>query len=93
MEGTVEIGKLGEGWNGIVCQTDGTSLGCTVSDAALAGQSSVVIQNQYATDIDAEDFAQITLTSAPVIGVPPTQPGFLAMPEPHRRPLRRHRPQ
>jgi hypothetical protein len=79
--GTVTIGNaLGKhatnGLRGIVCKSDGVSLGCTVKDATLAGQSSVVIQGQEVVDIDAEDFASISLTSKPVIGVPPSKPGF-----------------
>jgi hypothetical protein len=75
--GTVNIGSTAAGWNGIVCQTDSVSLGCTISDAPLVGQSSVVIQRQAGFDIDAEGFASISLISAPVIGLPPARPGFM----------------
>ena len=79
--GTVFIGNaLGQdktnGSQGIVCGTDGVNLGCTIEDAPLVGQSSVVIEGQEDLDIDAEDFASISLTSSPVIGVPPKAAGF-----------------
>ena len=81
--GTVQIGNaLGveatDGWAGIVCYPDyGNSLGCTVTDAVLAaGQSSVIIQGQEDADIFASDFSNISLSSSPVIGVPPTAAGF-----------------
>ncbi len=81
MTGTVTIGNAlntstTNGYKGIVCQTaNGT--GCTISDAALkAGESSLVIEGQMWVDIDAEDYANITLTSAPVIGLAPADAGF-----------------
>jgi hypothetical protein len=83
--GTVFIGNsLGQdktnGSQGIVCATDSVSLGCTIKDATLAGQSSVIIQGQEDLDIDAEDFASISLTSSPVIGIPPKAAGFTNCP-------------
>src|SRR5262249_32276007 len=74
--GTVNIGNsLGatatDGWIGIHCYSN-----CTVNDAALVGQSSVVIHGQYQYDIDAEDFSNITLTSKPILGVAPEAMGF-----------------
>jgi hypothetical protein len=80
--GTVTIGNaLGQfatnGWQGIICLADEVNhLGCTIKDATLTGQSSVVIQGQEGLDIDAEDFANISLTSNPVIGVKPSAAGF-----------------
>ena len=85
--GTVTIGNaLGQeatdGWAGIVCNADlKNSLGCNVQDAALVGQSAVVIQGQEALAIDAEDFAVISLTSSPVIGPPPAATGFKQCPQ------------
>jgi hypothetical protein len=80
--GTVNIGNsLGahatNGSEGILCQTDGVSLGCTINDAPLVGQSSVVIQGQESIGIDAYDFANITLSSNPVFGIAPSDAGFL----------------
>jgi hypothetical protein len=76
--GTVNIGNnQGEdGWTGIDCQSDYSSSGCTVNDAQLSGTSSVVIQGQENVDIDAEDFANISLTSAPVMGTATNGAGF-----------------
>jgi hypothetical protein len=80
--GTVQIGNaLGQqstdGWVGIVCNSDvANSLGCTVTDAILTGQSSVILQGQEGADILAYDFSSITLASSPVIGVPPAAAGF-----------------
>ncbi len=80
--GTVTIGNTfnistTNGYKGIVCGT-GKSQGCTISDAALkGGASSLVIEGQEYIDIDAEDYAVISLTSAPVIGLPPAKAGFL----------------
>ena len=73
--GTVTIGNPNnaaatDGYNGIVCTT-ANSQGCTISDATLVGSSSLIIEGQEGIDIDAEDFASISLTSAPVIGVAP----------------------
>ncbi len=63
-----------DGFDGIVCET-ANQTGCTITDATLTG-SSVVIQGQEGSDIVATDFANISLTSAPVIGIPPAAPGF-----------------
>ena len=41
------------------------------------GGNSVIIANMYKQDIDAEDFAYITLTGNPIIGNPPSSTGFL----------------
>jgi hypothetical protein len=73
--GTVYIGNdLGQaatnGSQGISC------LGCTLKDAPLVGQSGVVIQGQQYGAIEAEDFSNVTLTASPVIGLPPSAPGF-----------------
>ncbi len=78
LTGTVYIGDPATyyGGNGITCQTDSVSLGCVVKDAALVGQSSVAIQGRRLSDIDAEDFADISLTSSPIIGVAPVALGF-----------------
>ena len=78
--GTVQVGnalgsKATDGYQGIVCATDGVS-GCTINDAALVGQSSLIIQGQHQTDLLADDLATINLTSSPVIGVPPKATGF-----------------
>jgi hypothetical protein len=83
--GTVTIGNtLGnestDGYQGIVCDTDGVSRGCTIQDAPLVGQSALIIQGQEYIDIQAEDFSSITLTSNPVIGVPPSDAGFNTCP-------------
>ncbi len=84
--GTVTIGNAGDneltdGWNGIVCGT-GNKTGCTITDATLkGGTSSVVIEGQENCDIDAEDFASITLNSHPVIGIPPNDAGFEQCPD------------
>ena len=80
--GTVTIGnafnnQATNGYKGIVCGT-GNGKGCTISDAALkAGTSSLVIEGQEYVDIDAEDYAVISLTSAPTIGLTPAATGFL----------------
>jgi hypothetical protein len=84
--GTVHIGNaLGnlatDGYSGIICGSDNVSLGCTIQDAPLLGQSALVIQGQHNIDIDAEDFANISLTASPVIGVPPSAAGFLNCPQ------------
>jgi hypothetical protein len=83
ISGTVYIGNaLGQtntdGNIGIYCDSDYANLvGCTIEDATLpAGQSGVVIQGQEALDIYGSDFATITLTANPIIGVPPSAAGF-----------------
>ncbi len=65
--GTVTIGGTTAsnsafwGYQGLVCQSDGVSQGCTIDDAVLAaGTSSVIIADNRYQDIDAEDFANIT---------------------------------
>ncbi len=83
--GTVTMGNaLGNratnGFRGIVCGSDSVS-GCTIQDVAVPGQSSVIIEGQSDQDIDAEDFADISLTGNPVIGVPPTAVGFNKCPQ------------
>ena len=84
--GTVQIGnalaqRATDGWAGIVCNPDYVnSLGCTVTDAVLTGQSSVILQGQEDADIVASDFSNISLSSSPVIGVPPTAAGFKMCP-------------
>jgi hypothetical protein len=40
------------------------------------GMNSVIIQGQEGADIQASDFSNISLSSSPVIGVPPTKAGF-----------------
>jgi hypothetical protein len=82
--GTVNIGTaVGspdiEGFAGILVDTDGTSLGGTLKDVPLAGQSSVVIQGQ-AVGIYALDFSTVSLASAPVIGAAPQSVGFQTCP-------------
>jgi hypothetical protein len=84
--GTVTIGNaLGaaatDGKQGIFCASDQVASGCTITDAALNGQSGVVIQGQENGDIIAEDFSSITLLSNPVIGVPPSAVGFNNCPQ------------
>jgi hypothetical protein len=79
--GTVTIGNaLGQsgtnGYVGINCMSDFISLGCTIQDATLKGQSSVVIEGQESVDLEANDFSTVTLTSTPMIGVPPVATGF-----------------
>jgi hypothetical protein len=78
--GTVTIGNSAQavatdGWTGIACTSNGGK-GCTITDATLKASSSVVIVGQENEDIDAEDYASISLTSAPTIGVPPSAVGF-----------------
>jgi hypothetical protein len=81
VSGTVTIGtgdqRFSE-YNGIVCQASSSpgGLGCTILDAPLVGTSSLIIYWQQNLDIDAEDGAAISLTSAPVIGPPPGWPGI-----------------
>jgi len=85
--GTVNIGQNGQpGWSGIVCQTDSVSLGCTITDANLNGTTAVNIVYQENLDIDAEDFASISLTSNPTIGEPPASPGFTACAQEYGKP-------
>ncbi len=81
VSGTVTIGnavglEATNGWQGIVCVSDHVSQGCTVQDVTLVKQSSIVIQGQESLDFDAEDFANVSLTSNPVFGIPPTAAGF-----------------
>ncbi len=88
--GTVTVGVVGDssneqsqywGWTGIACLSDYKSLGCTIDDATLpAGTSSLIVASQVYQDLDAEDFASITLNSAPMFGVPPSATGFLKCP-------------
>jgi len=84
--GTVTIGNaLGveatDGNIGILCESDYVISGCTIQDAALTGQSSVVIQGQRGQAIQAQDFSTISLSSNPVIGVPPNGVGFDECPQ------------
>jgi hypothetical protein len=80
--GTVNIGnalgqKATDGFQGITCATDVKNLvGCTVMDVSLGGPSAVVIQGQEDWAISADDFASISLTANPVIGIPPSGAGF-----------------
>jgi hypothetical protein len=77
--GTVYIGATNtalQGNIGIYCDTDGASLGCSIADAVLAGQSSVVIRGQSLWDIFAQDFSTISLASSPVIGAQPSTAGL-----------------
>jgi len=81
--GTVHIGGDGllDGCFGILCiPGNGTDAGCTVADADLGGISSVVIQGQDLCDIYVGRgfslVSNISLTSKPVLGVPPSQVGF-----------------
>ncbi len=81
VSGTVTIGNaLGvastDGFQGIVCATQSPNQGCTIQDVPLVKQSSIVIQGQEGLDLDAEDFANVNLSSAPVFGIPPTAVGF-----------------
>jgi len=88
--GTVTVGVVGTssneeqqywGWTGIACQSDYVSLGCTIDDATLpAGMSSLIMASMVKQDIDAEDFANITLKSAPNFGVTPSATGFRMCP-------------
>jgi hypothetical protein len=88
--GTVYIGNaLGQssidGSRGIYC------IGCTINDVSPGpGLSSVVIQGQEYSDIQAQDTCplkscghlsvSITLTANPIIGVPPSRVGFTNCP-------------
>ncbi len=81
LTGTVEIGNglaaaATDGWNGIVCGTDGVSQGCTINDTLSGGAAGVIMQGQDNQDIDAEDFANISLTANPVIGTGPVNAGY-----------------
>ncbi len=76
--GTVQIGNtLGtlstKGAQGIYCSGSATSP-ATIQDAILTDQSSVVIQGQF-VDIETVDYCDITLTSNPIFGAPPTGRG------------------
>jgi len=80
--GTVYVGDPAiQSYSGILCGYD-TASGCTISDAPLQGMSSIVIQNLkgYSLYADAEDLggepATISLTSAPILGEPPSSIGF-----------------
>jgi hypothetical protein len=82
--GTVNIGRWStnladDGYAGIWCNSDGVSLGCTINDVPLVGQSSVVIQGQI-YDILALDFSSVSLTSAPVFGPAPVATGWYQCP-------------
>ncbi len=77
--GQVTIGNsagksASDGYDGIVCGTN-SGMGCTISDVSI-GSSTVVIQGQEDHDIDAEDYAVISLTGNPMVGVPPSMVGF-----------------
>jgi hypothetical protein len=51
--------------------------GCTIRDATMpAGQSSVVIQGQRSGDIGVDALSDVSLTSNPVFGLPPSSVGF-----------------
>ncbi len=83
VSGTVTIGNAynsstTNGWKGITCQPGKMAgSGCKIRDAKLkGGKSSLVIEGQAFEDIDAEDFADILLTSYPVVGLPPADAGF-----------------
>jgi hypothetical protein len=80
--GTVYVGDPAiQSYSGILCSFD-TASNCTISDAPLQGMSSVVIQNLkgYSLYVDAEHVggtpAAISLTSAPILGEPPSSIGF-----------------
>ena len=77
ISGTVTIGTNQQatiGWLGISCE------GCSIRDAPLKGQSSVVIRGQAFADIQAGDDSTISLTSAPVIGATPIAATFNVCP-------------
>jgi hypothetical protein len=80
--GTVTIGNsLGgaatDGFTGLTAATDMTSKGGTINDAVLRGPvHSVVIEGQEGADIEADDFASVTLSTNPQLGVAPPVPGF-----------------
>ncbi len=83
--GTVYIGNskanaATDGYNGLVCLS-ANGLGCTIGDATSADSSGVVIEGQEGVDIDAEDNAVVTLTSAPIVGISPTVAGFKNCPD------------
>src|SRR4029077_20541319 len=61
------------GYNGIVCDS-ANGFGCTITDAHVTGPS-VAITEQANHDLDAEDFAKITLTSQPQFGRGPQTQG------------------
>ncbi len=77
--GTVNVGGPGltDGWTGIACLT-ANGAGCQIVDVQLMA-STIVIQGQENVDIDAENYANITLTSTPTIGVAPNG-GFSSCP-------------
>ncbi len=81
VSGTVNIGNSmnnqpTDGFDGIFCRTDNVGKGCTITDTPMMGQNSVIIEGQDSADIVAQDFASITLTSTPIIGIPPPSAGF-----------------
>jgi len=80
--GRVNIGSSSgpPGYDGIVCTAGPRRQGCMIMDVPLQGESSVVIQGQAGRDLDLEGNSFVTLTSAPVIGTPPSSVGFLTCP-------------
>ncbi len=79
--GTVFIGNdlrntSTDGFFGIICM-GGSSAHGIIRDAPLVGQSSVVIQGQpNAEDILLFDYCDLSLSSAPVFGIPPIGVGL-----------------
>ena len=68
--GTVQVSASGsgdEGFDGIFCDST-NNMGCTISDAWQDGGNSVILTMQTHHDIDAQDFASVTLTNNPAIG-------------------------
>jgi hypothetical protein len=76
--GTVTIGNAlndfaSAGVVGLHCYSDDVKgASCTITDAALNGRSSLVIQGQIQYDLFIPRFAVVTLKSNPVFGVAPT---------------------
>ncbi len=84
--GTVTIGQteIASGFElgsyGLTCFSDDAGNGCTIDDATLDGESSLVIRNQIFADIFAEDGTSISLASSPIIGIAPSALGFQQCP-------------
>ncbi len=79
--GTVYIGNAlkqfnSDGYIGIDCSGNAFTVSSHIVDATLTGQSSVVMQGQEGWDIYQQSYCDIALTSAPVMGIPPSGAGF-----------------
>jgi len=81
--GPVLVGNSGnqqanDGYDGIVCGVVGDA-GCHISDSPLASNALTIIGEED-IDLDAEDFAIVSLSSSPVVGVAPSKTGFQTCP-------------